>query len=145
MVTHSGVSIGLAVGTEDGLLVPVIADAHAKSLTVLAEERAGAVGAARRGKLRGAAGATFTVSNLGMFGITSFIPIVNPPEAAILGVGGILPQVRPFGDPLAIAVRQVMQVTLSADHRLTDGVLAARYLQDLKVRLESVEALQSWL
>jgi pyruvate dehydrogenase E2 component (dihydrolipoamide acetyltransferase) len=131
IVTHGGVSIGLAVGIPEGLLVPAIADAHTKSLTALARERGEVVEAARAGKLRGAGRATFTISNLGMFGVTSFIAIVNPPESAALAVGAILPQVRPFGEPLTIAVRQVMQVTLSADHRLTDGMLAAQYLQDL--------------
>ncbi|MSS71361.1 MAG: 2-oxo acid dehydrogenase subunit E2 [Candidatus Latescibacteria bacterium] len=145
MVAHGGVHIGLAVGREDGLLVPVIGDVHAKSMTVLAKERAEVVEAARSGKLRGAAQATFTISNLGMFGVTSFIAIVNPPESAALAVGAILPQVRPFGEPLTIAVRQVMQVTLSADHRLADGMLAAQYLQDLKQNLERVETLQGWL
>ncbi len=144
-VAHGGVHVGLAVGMEDGLLVPVIADAHAKSMVVLARERAEAVEAARGGRLRGTAQATFTISNLGMFGVTSFIAIVNPPESAALAVGAILPQVRPFGEPLTIAVRQVMQVTLSADHRLTDGMLAAQYLQDLKRNLEGVETLEGWL
>lgn len=145
LVAHGGVHIGLAVGMEEGLLVPVIADAHAKPMAALAKERAEAVEAARRGKLRGTARATFTISNLGMFGVTSFIAIVNPPESAALAVGAILPQVRPFGEPLTIAVRQVMQVTLSADHRLSDGMLAAQYLQDLKRNLESVETLEGWL
>lgn len=145
MVVHEGVNIGLAVGAEDGLLVPVIADVHAKSLTDLAAERVVVVEAARGGKLRGGTRATFTISNLGMFGVTSFIAIVNPPEAASLAVGAILPQARPIGEPPEIAVRQVMQVTLSADHRLADGVLAARYLQELKGNLERVETLQGWL
>lgn len=145
MVAHGGAHIGLAVGVPDGLLVPVIPDAHAKPMTALAKERAEVVEAARGGKLRGAARATFTISNLGMFGVTSFIAIVNPPESAALAVGAILPQVRPFGEPLTIAVRQVMQVTLSADHRLADGMQAAQYLQDLKKNLESVDTLESWL
>jgi pyruvate dehydrogenase E2 component (dihydrolipoamide acetyltransferase) len=145
MVAHGEVHIGLAVGMEEGLLVPVITDAHAKPMAALAKERAEAVEAARGGKLRGTARATFTISNLGMFGVTSFIAIVNPPESAALAVGAILPQVRPFGEPLTIAVRQVMQVTLSADHRLSDGMLAAQYLQDLKRSLESVKTLQGWL
>jgi len=145
IVTHGGVSVGLAVGIPDGLLVPVIADAHAKPMTALARERTEVVEAARAGKLRGAGGATFTISNLGMFGVTSFIAIVNPPESAALAVGAILPQVRPFGEPLTIAVRQVMQVTLSADHRLTDGMLAAQYLQDLKKSLENAGTLEGWL
>ena len=145
MIVHGGANIGLAVGIPDGLLVPVIGEAHAKSMSALAKDRAEAVEAARAGKLRGTAKATFTISNLGMFGVTSFIAIVNPPESAALAVGAILPQVRPVGEPLTIAVRQVMEVTLSADHRLADGMLAAQYLQDLKKSLESTETLQGWL
>ena len=145
MIEHEGVNIGLVVGMEDGLLVPVIADAPTKSLTTLARERAAIVNAARAGKLSGSAPATFTISNLGMFGVTSFIAIVTPPQSAALAVGAVLPQVRAHGEPLKTEVRQVMQVTLSADHRLADGVVAARYLQDFKKDLESVETLQSWL
>ncbi len=145
MVVHDGVNIGLAVGTEDGLIVPVIVDAPARSLTALAVERAEVVEAARGGRLRGRARATFTISNLGMFGVTSFIAIVNPPESAALAVGAILPQARPTGEEETVLVRQVMQVTLSADHRLADGMLAARYLQALKGSLENVETLQGWL
>ena len=145
MIEHEGVNIGLVVGMEDGLLVPVITDAHTKSLTTLAMERVAIVNAARAGKLSGSDPATFTISNLGMFGVTSFIAIVTPPQSAALAVGAVLPQVRAHGEPLKTEVRQVMQVTLSADHRLADGVLAARYLQDFKKGLESVETLQSWL
>lgn len=145
MFVYDTVNIGLAVGTEKELLVPVLADAQKKTLQALAKERIGTVEAAQKGRLRGRARATFTISNLGMFGVRSFTAIINPPEAAALAVGGILPQVRPFGDPLTIAVRQVMQLTLSVDHRLSDGMLAAQYLRDLKRRLEDVATLEGWL
>ena len=145
MFVYNTVNIGLAVGTEKELLVPVLADAQKKTLQALAKERTGTVEAAQKGRLRGRARATFTISNLGMFGVRSFTAIINPPEAAALAVGGILPQVRPFGDPLTIAVRQMMLVTLSVDHRLADGMLAAQYLRDLKRRLEDVATLEGWL
>ena len=145
MFVHDTVNIGLAVGTDDELLVPVIADAQKKSLQSLAKERAGTVEAAQKGRLRGRARATITISNLGMFGVTSFIAIVNPPEAAALAIGGILPRVRPFGDSLTIAVRQVMQVTISVDHRLADGMRAAQFLKDFKEKLEDLDVLESWL
>ncbi|MCZ6633562.1 MAG: dihydrolipoamide acetyltransferase family protein [bacterium] len=145
MFVYDTVHIGLAVGTEKELLVPVLADVQKKTLQALAKERIGTVEAAQKGRLRGRARATFTISNLGMFGVRSFTAIINPPEAAALAVGGILPQVRPFGDPLTIAVRQVMQLTLSVDHRLADGMLAAQYLRDLKRRLEDVATLEGWL
>lgn len=145
MVEHAAVNIGLAVGLEDGLLVPVIADAHDRFLPVVAKERAEVVEAARRGKISGTPKATFTISNLGMFGVTSFIAIVNPPECAALAVGAILPRLRPHGEPPENVMRQVMQITLSADHRLADGMLAARYLHDLKQKLQSVEMIEEWM
>ena len=145
MVIHEAVHVGLAVGTEEGLLVPVIPNVQAKSMNDLAKERADVVEAARSGKLKGSDRATFTISNLGMFGVKSFIAIVNPPESAALAVGAIRSEVKPFGDQESFAVRRVMEITLSADHRLADGVLAASYLRELKKHLESVQTLEGWL
>ena len=145
VIEHADVNIGLAVGLEQGLLVPVICSAGEKSLAAVAEERTRIVAAAQDGKLQGAARATITLSNLGMFGVTSFISIVNPPECAGLAVGAILDRVIPYGDPPARVVRQVVEVSLSADHRLVDGMLAARFLQELKQALENVELLETWL
>ena len=145
VIVHDTVDIGLAVGTDDGLVVPVIPNADQAFLTDLADERAQRVEEARQGKLRGDASATFTISNLGMYGITSFTAIVNPPEAAILAVGAAISRVVPIGDTMTIAVRQIAEVTLSADHRLVDGVVAAQFLQALKQNLEDVNKLESWL
>ncbi len=145
VIVHDTVDIGLAVGTDDGLVVPVIPNADQAFLTDLADERAQRVDEARQGKMRGDASATFTISNLGMYGITSFTAIVNPPEAAILAVGAAIARVVPIGDPMTIAVRQIAEVTLSADHRLVDGVVAAQFLQALKQNLEDVNKLESWL
>ncbi len=145
VIVHDTVNIGLAVGTDDGLVVPVIPNADQAFLTDLADERAQRVEEARQGKLRGDASATFTISNLGMYGITSFTAIVNPPEAAILAVGAAISRVVPIGDTMTIAVRQIAEVTLSADHRLVDGVVAAQFLQALKQNLEDVNKLESWL
>ena len=127
VIVHDTVNIGLAVGTDDGLVVPVIPNADQAFLTDLADERGQRVEEARQGKLRGDASATFTISNLGMYGITSFTAIVNPPEAAILAVGAAISRVVPIGDTMTIAVRQIAEVTLSADHRLVDGVVAAQF------------------
>ena len=132
VIVHDTVDIGLAVGTDDGLVVPVIPNADRAFLTDLADERGQRVEEARQGKLRGDASATFTISNLGMYGVTTFTAIVNPPEAAILAVGAAIARVVPIGDPMTIAVRQIAEVTLSADHRLVDGVVAAQFLQALK-------------
>lgn len=145
VIVHDTVDIGLAVGTDDGLVVPVIPNADRAFLTDLADERGQRVEEARQGKLRGDASATFTISNLGMYGVTSFTAIVNPPEAAILAVGAASARVVPIGDPMTIAVRQIAEVTLSADHRLVDGVVAAQFLQALKQNIEDVNKLESWL
>ena len=145
VIVHDTVDIGLAVGTDDGLVVPVIPNADRAFLTDLADERGQRVEEARQGKMRGDASATFTISNLGMYGITSFTAIVNPPEAAILAVGSAIARVIPIGDPMTIAVRQIAEVTLSADHRLVDGVVAAQFLQALKQNLEDTNKLESWL
>ena len=145
VIVHDTVNIGLAVGTDDGLVVPVIPNADRAFLTDLADERGQRVEEARQGKLRGDASATFTISNLGMYGITSFTAIVNPPEAAILAVGAAIARVVPIGDTMTIAVRQIAEVTLSADHRLVDGVVAAQFLQALKQNLEDTDKLESWL
>lgn len=145
VIVHDTVDIGLAVGTDDGLVVPVIPNADRAFLTDLADERGQRVDEARQGKLRGDASATFTISNLGMYGVTSFTAIVNPPEAAILAVGAAIARVVPMGDTMTIAVRQIAEVTLSADHRLVDGVVAAQFLQALKQNLEDTNKLESWL
>ncbi len=145
VIVHDTVDIGLAVGTDDGLVVPVIPNADRAFLTDLADERGQRVEEARQGKLRGDASATFTISNLGMYGVTSFTAIVNPPEAAILAVGAASARVVPIADPMTIAVRQIAEVTLSADHRLVDGVVAAQFLQALKQNIEDVNKLESWL
>ena len=145
VIVHDTVDIGLAVGTDDGLVVPVIPNADRAFLTDLADERGQRVEEARQGKLRGDASATFTISNLGMYGVTSFTAIVNPPEAAILAVGAAIARVVPIGDPMTIAVRQIAEVTLSADHRLVDGVVAAQFLQALKQNIEDTNKLESWL
>ena len=145
VIVHDTVDIGLAVGTDDGLVVPVIPNADRAFLTDLADERTQRVEEARQGKMRGDASATFTISNLGMYGVTTFTAIVNPPEAAILAVGAAIARVVPIGDTMTIAVRQIAEVTLSADHRLVDGVVAAQFLQILKQNIEDTDKLESWL
>jgi len=145
MIIHDAVNIGLAVGTDDGLVVPVIPNAHKTFLADLTDIRAQRVNDARTGKLHGDAPATFTLSNLGMYGITQFTPIVNPPEAAILAIGAAIPRVVPIGDAMTIGIRHIATVTLSADHRLVDGVVAAQFLQAVKNSLEDVKNLEKWL
>jgi pyruvate dehydrogenase E2 component (dihydrolipoamide acetyltransferase) len=131
------VNLGVAVALEDGLVVPVIRNADRLSLEQLAAASRELAEKAQKKKLLPLDydGGTFTVSNLGMFGVDSFIAIINPPQCAILAVGQVARRVVPDGDQ--IAVRSMMTMTLSADHRIADGVTAARFLQEVKRLLEN--------
>lgn len=128
--------IGIAVALEDGLITPVLRDCHAKSLAQIALEARDLAGRARVRRLRASelSGATFSISNLGMFEVTAFSAIINPPEGAILAVGSVrrVPVVE--GDRLAVGLRMAM--TLSCDHRAMDGAMGARFLQEVKRLLE---------
>jgi pyruvate dehydrogenase E2 component (dihydrolipoamide acetyltransferase) len=123
--------IGLAVATDRGLLVPVLPGVEALSLGEVAAERQAAVAKARAGRLTGAEmqGATFTVSNLGMYSVVQFDAIVNVPQVAILAVGAI--QSRAVVVDGRLAEKQVLPMTLTCDHRVVDGATAAMFLQDL--------------
>lgn len=134
---HGSVHLGMAVAIEGGLITPVIRDCHAKSLVQIAAEARTLAEAARNRSLQPDQyqGNTFTISNLGMFGVEEFSAIINPPAAAILAVSGILEQ--PVVKNGELAVGRVMKVTLSADHRATDGAEVALFLKDLKHILEN--------
>ena len=133
---HVGVAVALPPERGGGLVVPVIHDADRKSLrSISAETRALAAKARDRGlSPEDMEGSTFTVSNLGMFGVDDFTAIINPPNSAILAVGGTLQQ--PVVRDDAVVVGWVMKVTLSNDHRVVDGATAAAYLQTLKALIE---------
>ncbi len=134
---HKQVNIGVAVGTEEGLIVPVIHDADQKSLAEIALELKLLQEKASRMRFspNDLTGGTFTISNLGMFGIDHFHAIINPPESAILAVGRIIK--TPIGMPDdSIALRPMMDLTLSIDHRSLDGMHGARFLTLVKERLE---------
>jgi pyruvate dehydrogenase E2 component (dihydrolipoamide acetyltransferase) len=132
------VHLGIAVSVPGGLVVPVIRDADRRSLTELHDTAARLVEDARAGRLGPdlLSGSTFTISNMGMFGVEQFTAIVNPGESGILAVSSILPTPVAVGDGLA--VRQVMRLTLTADHRLVDGELGARFVNAVRRRLEDV-------
>ena len=132
----SDINIGLAVAVSDGLVVPVIRSADRLSLTELAQHSRELSEKAQKKRLvpLDYEGGTFTVSNLGMLGVDSFVAIINPPQAAILAVGQVSPRVVAIG--VGIAIRSMMTMTLSADHRIVDGVIAARFLQGVKRLLE---------
>jgi pyruvate dehydrogenase E2 component (dihydrolipoamide acetyltransferase) len=132
----SHVNIGMAVDTERGLLVPVVRDADVKSLRQFGAEFREMVDRARKGRALpdDLSGGSFTITNLGMYDVDAFTPVINLPEAAILGVGRIAPKAVPIGD--TIAVRQMMTLSLVFDHRLIDGAPAARFLQYIKQLIE---------
>ena len=134
---HDRVNVGFAVAAEGTLLVPTIFDADRKSVGAIAADARELAGRARNGSLSPAelSGGTFTVSNLGMFGMTAITPVINVPQAAILGVGAARPQlVRVDGD---IVDRTVVTLTLNCDHRILYGADAARFLADVGRLLES--------
>lgn len=137
IIANAEINIGLAVGVEDGLLVPVIHDADQLLLSGIAETRTALVERANAGKLlpNDLADGTFTISNLGMFGVDRFNAIVNPPQAAILAVGALADRVVAVnGNP---QVQPMMTLTLSCDHRVVDGMRAAQFLQTTVNYLEN--------
>jgi len=133
----SAAHIGMAVATDDGLIVPVIRDAQRKGLGQIGRDARELAKKARERKLQPAefTGGTFSVSNLGMFGIDQFTAIINPPEAAILAVGAT--ETKPVWENGAFVPRQLMRVTLSCDHRVIDGAVGAKSLQTLRGLLEA--------
>nr|MBC7245958.1 2-oxo acid dehydrogenase subunit E2 [Chloroflexota bacterium] len=136
IVLLDDINIGVAVATDEGLIVPVVKNADTKLLADIDAEINELTRRARAGKLTldDVTGGTFTISNLGMFGIPYFRAIINPPEAAILAVGAIVK--RPVVIDDGIHIRPIMTLTVSADHRILDGVAVANFLQELKVTLE---------
>jgi pyruvate dehydrogenase E2 component (dihydrolipoamide acetyltransferase) len=140
MLVHDRINIGVAVAAESGLIVPVIRDADTKTVTQLGAEAKKLVALATERKLTPAqtSGGTFTISNLGMYGVEQFTAIINPPESAILAVGATTREPAVAGD--AVEPRYRLRYTLSSDHRVIDGALAARFLQTLTSLIE-----QPWL
>ncbi len=138
---HHDIHIGFAVAVEEGLIVPVIRHADRKGLAEIAAEARVLAEKARARKLSPEeyTGSTFSVSNLGMYGIEHFTAVINPPEAAILAVGAI--QSLPVVKDGTLTVERRMQVTLSCDHRVVDGATGAQFLQTLKQLLEEPERL----
>ena len=138
IILHKDVNIGVAVALEEGLIVPVIKNADQKGISLIASETNDLITRAREEKLNSAdvKGGTFTITNLGPFGVEQFNAIINPPEAGILAVGATTSEVVALPDG-TIAARPIMRLTLSADHRVVDGAVAARFIGDLKTTLEN--------
>lgn len=136
---HADINLGMAVALEEGLVVPVIRNADRLSLTELAAQSRALVDKAQKKKLFPVdyEGGTFTVSNLGMLGVDSFVAIINPPQCAILAVGRIASRV--VADDGMFAIKSLMTATLSADHRIVDGAVGARFLRQVKEVLEQGE------
>lgn len=136
IIQYPSIDISVAVSLESGLITPIVPQADLKSISEISTDIRGLVKKAKEGKLAPAEfqGGSFTVSNLGMFGVSTFTAILNPPQAAILAVGGILDQ--PVVKNGVVKAGKVMHLTLSADHRVIDGVLAAQFLGTLKKFLE---------
>jgi len=138
IILHEDINIGVAVAIEKGLIVPVVKNANQKGISKIAVETNDLVKRAREETLVGpdVRGGTFTITNLGPFGVEQFNAIINPPEAGILAIGATTNEVVALEDG-AIAVRPIMRFTLSADHRIVDGAVAARFIADLKTTFEN--------
>lgn len=135
--------IAVAVALEDGLVTPVLKNCEQKGIGRINQELRDLVDRARNRKLKPEeySGGTFTISNLGMFGVDEFVAIINPPEGAILAVGSIMEKPVVKGDKIVIG--HTMRLTLSSDHRIIDGAVAARFLQDLRKLIENPASLVS--
>jgi pyruvate dehydrogenase E2 component (dihydrolipoamide acetyltransferase) len=134
---HNRVHLGMAVATNDGLIVPVIFDADQKRMSEISAEARELAKKARERKLKPEeyTGSTFSISNLGMFGIDQFTAIINPPEVAILAIGSAEDVAVPDGD--SITIRKRVRVTMSCDHRAVDGAVGAKFLQTLRRLIEN--------
>jgi len=138
IIYHEHVNLGMAVALDEGLIVPVIRDADKMSLSALSAAAKDLSGRARKGALamEEYQGATFTVSNLGMFHVESFTPIINQPEAAILGIGAVQSELD-MDQAGNITKKQVMRISMTYDHRLMDGAVAAKFAAVVKMLLEN--------
>jgi pyruvate dehydrogenase E2 component (dihydrolipoamide acetyltransferase) len=139
---HAEINISVAMAVEDGVAAPVISNANTAPLARISEQRRDLAGRARANRLRPTdlAGGTFTISNLGMYKVDAFTAIITPPQAAILAVGGISDRVVAVdGKP---GVRPMMTLTLSSDHRVVDGALAAEFLGELA---DAIREPEKWL
>ncbi|SRX94530.1 putative branched-chain keto acid dehydrogenase E2 component BkdC [Mycobacterium tuberculosis H37Rv] [Mycobacterium shimoidei] len=137
--THRAVHLGVAVAAPRGLLVPVLRDAHRLTLRELADSLTRVIKDARAGNLQPAQlrGSTFTVSNFGALGLDDGVPVINHPEAAILGMGSLKPRAMALED--VVVVRPQMNLTCAFDHRVADGAQVAAFLTDLRQLIESPE------
>jgi len=141
IVIHSAINIGIAVSLDEGLLVPVLRECEALSLMEIASQSRELISRARNGTISEAeiSGGTFSISNLGMFGVDQFMAVILPPQGAILAVGGVNDQ--PVVQKGEVVPARIMKATISADHRLIDGAMAARFMAELQKVLENPVAM----
>jgi pyruvate dehydrogenase E2 component (dihydrolipoamide acetyltransferase) len=141
LIHHDRVNVCIGVALDDGLIAPALLDCQSKSLGRIAVESKDLINRAKTGSLKADeySDGTFTITNLGAFGVETLIGIINPPQAAILGVGSVMPQ--PAVRNGEVVVRQVMKVALSADHRVSDGAEGARFIKEIQALLEGPAAL----
>ena len=137
IILHKNINMGVAVALDDGLIVPVVQNVLQKNIAQIAAETNQLAAKAREGALQPGevSGGTFTISNLGPFGIEQFDAIINPPQSAILAISATQDEVVPVDGE--VAIRPIMRITLSADHRIVDGAVAAKFVSDLKNMLEN--------
>ena len=134
---HDRIHINIGIALDEGLIAPAILDVGNKSLGRIAVESKDLIERAKNGRLSAEeyGEGTFTITNLGAYGVETLIGIINPPQAAILGVGSVMPQPAVRDDQ--VVVRQLMKVALSADHRVTDGAEGARFIKEIQGLLEN--------
>jgi pyruvate dehydrogenase E2 component (dihydrolipoamide acetyltransferase) len=137
IIFHDYVNLGVAVALEDGLVVPVVKNAHQKGLATISAEIKQLAQKAKNAALTkdDMSGGTFTLTNIGMYGIDSFTPIINQPESAILGVNAI--EQTPIVQDGEVVIRPIIKLSLTADHRIIDGAVAAKFLSDFKATIEN--------
>ena len=140
VVLKRTVNVGVAVSVDEGLIVPVIADADGKSLVEISSAARENAEEARAGRLKPQALGSFTVTNLGMFAVDTFVPVINPPEAAILAVGAVAKKPAIVGGQ--VVPRDVMTMVLACDHRAIDGAYAAQFLGAVQQQLENPNSLE---
>ncbi len=134
------INIGIAVGLEEGLIVPVLEGADRLSLKEISQKTKEIVNLSRAGRQATLTPGGFTITNMGMFNVENFIAIINPPESAILSVGTREKKVV-VGDDNALRIRDMMKMTLSIDHRVVDGVMAAQFVNKIKYHLQNPKTL----
>jgi pyruvate dehydrogenase E2 component (dihydrolipoamide acetyltransferase) len=144
IILYDNININLAIDSPIGLVTPVIRDVDKKSLQQLLVDYEELIDKSKSGQLKkiNFMGGTFTITNLGMFGVDFFNPIINPPQIAILGINRITE--KPIVENKEIKIGQIMTLSLSFDHRAVDGALAAKFLDRVKFYLEDPEAINSW-